>query len=135
MPLGRGPLLLDQKISSCSLLWSARGLSSIDDCLGSLIISSCWEPVKLPQQATGKNYKGRLFRSPRLPAAADARLALKQYILEVECTIVVESRNDDPNEVGDDFVSRLSELAPSGEHILGLSVQVLPIPELRGSSN
>ena len=53
----------------------------------------------------------------------------------MECTIVVESRNDDPNEVGDDFVSRLSELAPSGEHILGLSVQVLPIPELRGSSN
>lgn len=72
---------------------------------------------------------------PRLPATATAQLALRQYVLEIECTIVVESRNDDPNEVGDDFVSRLSELAPSGEHILGLSVQVLPIPELRGSSN
>lgn len=73
--------------------------------------------------------------SPRLLATVDRHLALRQYVLEIECTIVVESRNDDPNEVGDDFASRLSELAPSGEHILGLSVQVLPIPELRGSSN
>ena len=75
------------------------------------------------------------FRLPRLPATATAQLALRQYVLEIECTIVVESRNDDPDEVGDDFMSRLSELAPSGEHILGLSVQVLPIPELREALN
>jgi hypothetical protein len=69
-------------------------------------------------------------------------LALRQYVLgqsrkleEIECTIVVESRSDDPDEVGDDFISRLSELAPSNEHILGLSVQVLPIPKLREASN
>jgi hypothetical protein len=89
-----------------------------------------------------KNYKDKLVDSqhcqsqpPRLLALADAQLALRQYVLEIECTIVVESRNDDPDEVGDDFAARLSELAPSGEHILGLSVQVLPIPKLREASN
>lgn len=58
---------------------------------------------------------------------------MRQYVLEVNYTIVVESRNDDPEEVGDDFVARLTELAPSSDHILGLSVNVLPIPELRES--
>lgn len=58
---------------------------------------------------------------------------MRQYVLEIEYTIVVESINDDPQEVGDDFVARLAELAPSSDHILGLSVNVLPIPELRGS--
>jgi len=58
---------------------------------------------------------------------------MKQYVLEVEYTIVVESHDDDPEDVSNDFVARLSELAPSNDHILGLSVQVLPIPELRGS--
>lgn len=60
---------------------------------------------------------------------------MKQYVLEIDYTIVIESTNDDPGEVTDDFVARLSELAVSNDHILGLSVQVLPIPELRGSSN
>ena len=60
---------------------------------------------------------------------------MKQYVLEIEYTIVVESRNDDPEEVGDDFASRLSELAPSNDHILGLSVEVLHNPELRASSD
>lgn len=60
---------------------------------------------------------------------------MRQYVLEIEYTIVVESINDDPQEVGDDFVARLTELAPSNDHILGLSVNVLPIPELRGSSD
>ena len=60
---------------------------------------------------------------------------MKQYVLEIDYTIVIESANDDPGEVTDDFVARLSELAVSNDHILGLSVEVLPIPELRGSSN
>jgi hypothetical protein len=60
---------------------------------------------------------------------------MKQYVLEIDYTIVIESTNDDPGEVTDDFVARLSELAASHDHILGLSIQVLPIPELRGSSN
>jgi hypothetical protein len=60
---------------------------------------------------------------------------MKQYVLEIEYTIVVESDNTDPEEVSDDFMARLTELAPSNDHILGLSVQVLPIPELRGSSD
>jgi len=60
---------------------------------------------------------------------------MRQYVLEIEYTIVVESSNDNPEEVGDDFVARLTELAPSNDHILGLSVNVLPIPELRGSSD
>ena len=47
--------------------------------------------------------------------------------------IVVESEDDDPEEVSDNFVARLTELAPSNDHVLGLTVQVLPIPELRGS--
>ena len=82
MPLGRGPLLLDQKISSCSLLWSARGLSSIDDCLGSLIISSCWEPVKLPQQVTEKNDKGKFARSrSRSRIAYFGRLDYRQLLM------------------------------------------------------
>ena len=58
---------------------------------------------------------------------------MRQYVLEIEYTIVVESSNDDPEAVSDDFIARLTELAPSNDHILGLSVQVLPIPELRGS--
>jgi len=58
---------------------------------------------------------------------------MKQYVLEIEYTIVVESEEDDPEAVSDNFVARLTELAPSNDHILGLSVQVLPIPELRGS--
>ena len=58
---------------------------------------------------------------------------MRQYVLEIEYTIVVESEDDDPEEVSDDFVARLTELAPSNDHVLGLTVQVLPIPELRGS--
>lgn len=58
---------------------------------------------------------------------------MRQYVLEIEYTIVVESEGDDPEEVSDDFVARLTELAPSNDHVLGLTVQVLPIPELRGS--
>ena len=58
---------------------------------------------------------------------------MRQYVLEIEYTIVVESDSDNPEEVSDDFVARLTELAPSNNHILGLSVQVLPIPELRES--
>lgn len=60
---------------------------------------------------------------------------MRQYVLEIEYTIVVESEEVDPEEVSDNFVARLTELAPSNEHILGLSVQVLPIPELGGSSD
>ena len=55
--------------------------------------------------------------------------------MEIDYTIVVEDKNDDPGEVSDNFVARLTELAASNDHILGLSVEVLPIPELRGSSN
>jgi len=60
---------------------------------------------------------------------------MKQYVLEIDYTIVIESTDDDPGEVSDNFIARLTELAASNDHILGLSVQVLPIPELRGSSN
>ena len=56
-------------------------------------------------------------------------------MLEIEYTLVVENMADDPGEVSDDFIARLTELAASNDHILGLSVEVLPIPELRGSSN
>ena len=60
---------------------------------------------------------------------------MRQYVLEIEYTIVIENMADDPGEVSDDFIARLTELAASNDHILGLSVEVLPIPELRGSSN
>jgi hypothetical protein len=70
-----------------------------------------------------------------LTGSKNNRRGLRQYVLEIECTIVVESRSDDPDEVGDDFAARLYELAPSGEHMLGLSVQVSPIPELREALN
>jgi hypothetical protein len=60
---------------------------------------------------------------------------MKQYVLEIDYTIVVEDTNDDPDKVSDNFIARLTELAASNDHILGLSVEVLPIPELRGSSN
>jgi hypothetical protein len=60
---------------------------------------------------------------------------MRQYVLEIDYTIVIESINDDPGEVSDNFIARLTELAASNDHILGLSVEVLPIPELRGSSN
>jgi hypothetical protein len=51
----------------------------------------------------------------------------------IEIRIPYGSHDDDPGEVSDDFAARLTELAPSNDHILGLSLQVLPIPELRGS--
>ena len=60
---------------------------------------------------------------------------MRQYVLEIDYTIVIESTDDDPGEVSDNFIARLTELAASNDHILGLSVEVLPIPELRGSSN
>ena len=60
---------------------------------------------------------------------------MRQYVLEIEYTIVIENMADDPGKVSDDFIARLTELAASNDHILGLSVEVLPIPELRGSSN
>ena len=60
---------------------------------------------------------------------------MRQYVLEIEYTIVIENMTDDPGEVSDNFIARLTELAASNDHILGLSVEVLPIPELRGSSN
>jgi hypothetical protein len=60
---------------------------------------------------------------------------MRQYVLEIDYTIVIESTDDDPGEVSDNFIARLTELAASNDHILGLSIQVLPIPELRGSSN
>jgi hypothetical protein len=60
---------------------------------------------------------------------------MRQYVLEIDYTIVIESTNDDPDKVSDNFIARLTELAASNDHILGLSVEVLPIPELRGSSN
>jgi hypothetical protein len=60
---------------------------------------------------------------------------MRQYVLEIDYTIVIESTDKDPGEVSDNFIARLTELAASNDHILGISVQVLPIPELRGSSN
>lgn len=60
---------------------------------------------------------------------------MRQYVLEVEYTIVVESRDSDPENVSNDFAARLTELAPSNNHVLGLSVQVFPIPQLREPSN
>jgi hypothetical protein len=60
---------------------------------------------------------------------------MKQYILEIEYTIVIESWSDDVEDVSNDFIARLSELARSDDHILDLSVQVLPIPQLRGPSD
>lgn len=60
---------------------------------------------------------------------------MRQYLLEIEYTIVVESEEEDPEEVSNDFAARLTELAPSNDQILGLAVNVLPIPELRGSSD
>ena len=56
---------------------------------------------------------------------------MRQYVLEIEYTVVVESESDDPEEVGDNFVALLTEQAATNDHILGMSVNVLPIPELR----
>lgn len=58
---------------------------------------------------------------------------MRQYVLEIEYTIVVETDDEDPESVGHNFTSRLTEMAPSNDHILGLSIQVLPIPEVRGA--
>jgi hypothetical protein len=72
---------------------------------------------------------------PRYRLGDVGKSCVRQYVLEIEYTIVVESEDDDPENVSDNFVARLTELAPSNDHILGLSVNVLPIPELRGSSD
>ena len=56
---------------------------------------------------------------------------MRQYVLEIEYTMVFESVSEDPEEVSDNFAALLTELAATNDHILGLSVNVLPIPELR----
>ncbi len=56
---------------------------------------------------------------------------MKQYLLEIEYTVIVESDSDEAEEVGNNFVSQLTELVATNEHILGLSVQAYPLPELR----
>ena len=38
---------------------------------------------------------------------------MRQYVLEIEYTLVVENMADDPGEVSDDFIARLTELAAS----------------------
>jgi hypothetical protein len=54
----------------------------------------------------------------------------KQYLLEIEYTVVVESRSDDAEEVGNNFVAQLTELVASNDHILGLEVNAFPLPAL-----
>jgi hypothetical protein len=93
----------------------------------------------LSSRSVGKKIQGPAcagnpFWSPRLPATATAQLALRDKLASSQ-QYVVESRNDDPDEVGDDFAARLYELAPSSEHMLGLSVEVLSILKLREASN
>lgn len=60
---------------------------------------------------------------------------MRQYILEVEYIVVVDSEETDAETVSSNFVARLGELAPTDSHILSMSVTVLPIPELREASN
>jgi hypothetical protein len=56
---------------------------------------------------------------------------VKQFLLEIEYTVIVESNCDDAEEVGNNFVSQLTELVATNDHILGLSVQAYPLPALR----
>lgn len=55
---------------------------------------------------------------------------MKQYILEIEYRVIVESSAEDAEEMANDFVAQLTELAATNDHILGLNVQAYPIPVL-----
>jgi hypothetical protein len=55
----------------------------------------------------------------------------KQYLLEIEYTVIVESSSEDAEEVGNNFVAQLTELVASNDHILGLEVNAFPLPALR----
>lgn len=55
---------------------------------------------------------------------------MKQYLLEVEYTVIVESCSDDPEEVGNNFVAQLTELAATNDHILGMQINAYPLPEM-----
>lgn len=56
---------------------------------------------------------------------------MKQYILEIEYRVIVESSAEDAEEMANDFVAQLTELAATNDHILGLNVQAYPVPALR----
>lgn len=56
---------------------------------------------------------------------------MKQYILEIEYRLIVESSAEDAEEMANDFVAQLTELAATNDHILGLNVQAYPVPALR----
>lgn len=55
---------------------------------------------------------------------------VKQYLLEIEYRVIVESECDDAEDVGNNFVSLLTELVASNDHILGLHVNAYPLPAL-----
>lgn len=56
---------------------------------------------------------------------------MKQYILEIEYRLIVESSAEDAEEMANNFVAQLTELAATNDHILGLNVQAYPVPALR----
>jgi hypothetical protein len=56
---------------------------------------------------------------------------MRQYLLEIEFTVIAESSSEDAQEVGNNFVAQLTELAATNDHILGLQVNAFPLPALR----
>ena len=55
---------------------------------------------------------------------------MNQYIIELEYRLVVEHPSNEVENVAEDFIARLSELATSDAHILNLSVNAYPLPPI-----
>lgn len=51
-----------------------------------------------------------------------------QYLVLAEVMLVIESDLTDPDDVGANFASRLSELAASESHLLDYMAQAHPLP-------
>ena len=56
--------------------------------------------------------------------------AMKQYLLEIEYRVIVESFEENAEDVANNFVAQLTELAATNDHIFGLQVNAFPIPSL-----
>lgn len=56
---------------------------------------------------------------------------MRQYMIEVGYRLILDSECEDAEEVGDNFVAQLTELAATNEHILGLEVNSYPLPAVR----
>lgn len=56
---------------------------------------------------------------------------MKQFMMEVDYRLIVDCDCEDAEDVANNFIAQLTELAATNEHILGLQVNSYPLPAVR----